>query len=334
MQTDTYANLVKLIQALIGAGTLTLDEHRNIFQLVNRRLSDAYNTTQSWPRYLVPSEKRDINHYTLSDATSSTSTSVNQNYILLGDNDGNVGKENTNVYQGVTSSSIVIFKSSASQTIGGESIAADSWIVTTGSATKQSDGRYRVVNTTPQFGESDTDKKAALENVEVFTPRAGSDVLGVERKNLIPYAESGENTIGEFFRIHRKKAFLNQSQLEYDFFIDVDGANILNTANSSDRSAFVTYKKQLTLVSITEGGSPAVTDYTNDSTAVPKEFFYYIAHSVYADFLRIERRYEEAIREEASAQNYLAQELEKLDIIANNNNLKKKFSTHLNRNSR
>ena len=325
MQTDTYANLVKLIQALIGAGTLTLDEHRNIFQLVNRRLSDAYNTTQSWPRYLVPSEKRDIIHYTLSDATSSTSTSVNQNYILLGDNDGNTGKLDTNVYQGVTTTNAIIYKN-----------ASDAWIVATGATVAiQSNGKYRITGAgTTQFTEADDDKKVALENVEVFTPRSGSDELGVERKNLVPYAESGENTIGEFFRIHRKKAFLNQSQLEYDFFIDVDGANILNTANSSDRSAFVTYKKQLTLVSISESGSPAVTDYTNDSTAIPKEFFYYIAHSVYADFLRIERRYEEAVREEASAQNYLAQELEKLDIIANNNNLKKKFSTHLNRNSR
>ena len=326
MQTDTYANLVKLIQALIGAGTLTLDEHRNIFQLVNRRLSDAYNTTQSWPRYLVPSEKRDIIHYTLSDATSSTSTNVNQNYVLLGQtDDGSFSKENTNVYQGVTTTNVVIYKN-----------PSDAWVVATaGAAVLQSDGKYRITAAgTVQFTEADDDKKVALENVEVFTPRAGSDVLGVERKNLVPYAESGENTIGEFFRIHRKKAFLNQSQLEYDFFIDVDGANILNTANSSDRSAFVTYKKQLTLVSISESGSPAVTDYTNDSTAIPKEFFYYIAHSVYADFLRIERRYEEAIREEASAQNYLAQELEKLDIIANNNNLKKKFSTHLNRNSR
>ena len=37
MQTDTYANLVKLIQALIEL-TLTLDEHRNIFQLVNEKI--------------------------------------------------------------------------------------------------------------------------------------------------------------------------------------------------------------------------------------------------------------------------------------------------------
>lgn len=325
MQTDTYANLVKLIQALIGAGTLTLDEHRNIFQLVNRRLSDAYNTNQSWPRYLSTSEERDIVHYTLSDATGSTSTSVNQNYVLLGRNDGNTGKLDTNIYKGATTSNVIIYKN-----------ASDAWIVATGATTVvQSNGKYRItVAGTTQFTEADDDKNSALENVEVFTPRAGSDVLNVERKNLITYAESGEDTVGEFLRIHRKRAFLNQSQLEYDFYVDVDGANILNVANLSDSSVFVTYKKQLTLVSISESQSPAVTDYTNDTTAIPKEFFYYIGHSVYADFLRIERRYEQALQEETVAQNYLAQELEKLDIIANNNNLKKKFSTHLNRNSR
>ena len=325
MQTDTYANLVKLIQALIGAGTLTLDEHRNILQLVNRRLSDAYNTTQSWPRYIVASEEREIHHYILSGATGSTTTNVNQNYILLGVNDGNTGKLDTNIYKGVTTSNVIIYKN-----------ASDAWIVTSGATTAiQTNGKYRITSAgTAQFTEADDDKKSALENVEVFTPRAGSDVLNVERKNLISDAQSGKRTIAEFIKIHRKKAFLNQSQLEYDFYVDLEGANILNVANLSDSSVFVTYKKQLTLVSISESQSPAVTDYTNNTTAIPKEFFYFIGHSVYADFLRIERRYEQAIQEEALAQNYLAQELEKLDIIANNNNLKKKFSTHLNRNSR
>jgi hypothetical protein len=326
MQTKNYGDLFTFIQALIGAGTLTVPECRIIHQFINQRLQEAYNTTQSWPRYLVSSEKRDINHYTLSDATSSTSTSVNQNYILLGDNDGNTGKLDTNVYQGVTTTGVIIYKN-----------ASDAWIVATGATVVlQSNGKYRITGAgTTQFTEADDDKKVALEKVEVFTPRAGSDVLGVERKNLIPYEESGENTIGEFFRIHRKKAFLNQSQLEYDFFIDVDGANILNAANSSDRSAFVTYKKRQDFLTITEGGTPNASNYTdNTSVQVPLEFYNFIANGAHADFLRVERRFDEALQADNKAQNYLAQELEKLDIIANNNNLKKKFSTHLNRNSR
>ena len=217
MQNDTYANLVKLIQALIGAGTLTLDEHQNILQLVNRRLTEAYGTTQDWPRYLVVGEER----------TFTTDTQV------------------------------------------------------------------------------------------------------------VPYSQTNKDNIGEFLKIHRQEPYKNLSALEYDFFITNDGANVLNVANADDSSVFVTYKKELDLVSITETTPTAVvTDYTGNQTSIPKEFFYYIAHAVYADFLRIERRYEQAIQEEALAQNYLAQELEKLDIIANNNNLKKKFSTHLNRNYR
>ena len=343
MQTRTYGELIDLIQSLIGAGTMTGDEYLKISNFVNRRFAEAYNSSPSWYRYIVSSESRDINQYTLSDATASTSTLVNQNYILLGSNDGNVGKENTNVYQGVTNSNIIIFKSSASQTIGGVSIAANSWIVTIGSATIQADGRYRVVNTTPQFGESDTIKKNVLEDVEVFTPRAGSDVLDVERKNLIPYAETGENTIAEFIRIHRKKSFLNRSAIEYDFFVDSDGANILNVVNSNDGKAFVTYKIPLTLFTVAVSNPPVAADFVDGGTSngaanraltVPLEFFYYIAHSVFADFLRLESKYADARSEEGIAQTYLAQELEKIDIRNNNNSLNKKFSTYVNRQSR
>lgn len=318
MQTNSYGNLIKLIQSLIGAETLTDDEYTKISHFINRRLAEAYNTSPSWTRYVVSSEKRDINQYTLSDATSSTSTSVNQNYILLGQNDGNHGKSDTNIYQGVTTSSVVIYKS-----------ASDEWIVATGVTTViQSDGRYRItVSGTTQFTEADTNKKTLLEDVEVFTPRAGSDVLNVDRKNLIPYAETGENTISEFIRIHRKKAFLNTSAIEYDFFVDGDGANILNVVNSDDGQAFVTYKKQFTYFSVSA-------NWASSSAEVPLEFFYFLAHASFADFLRLESKYSEARTEEAIAQGYLAQELEKIDIRNNNNSLNKKFSTYVNRQSR
>ena len=321
MQEKSYTDLLALIQSLIGAGELTTDEQAKILNFVNRRAFEAYNTSPSWSRYIVSSEARDLNSYTLTGATASTSTSVNQNYILLGSNDGNVGEGDTNVYQGVTSSNIIIFKSSASQTIGGVSIAAKSWIVTVGSATIQADGRYRVVNTTPQFGESDTLKKSLLEDVEVFTPRGGSDVLNVDPKNLIPYAETGLNTIGEFIRLHRKRAFLNNSSIEYDFFVDSTGANILNITSNSDNKAFVTYKKQMT-------------EFTETSVDIPLEFFYFLAHAAFADFLRLESKYQDARTEEAIAQTYLAQELEKIDLRSNNNSLNHKFSTYVNRQSR
>jgi hypothetical protein len=318
MQTNSYGNLIKLIQSLIGAETLTDDEYTKISHFINRRLAEAYNTSPSWTRYVVSSEPRDIHAYTLAGASASTSTSVNQNYKLLGTNDGDTGKVGTNIYQGITTSSVIIYKD-----------ASDQWIVATGATTAiQSDGRYRITGAgTTQFTEADTNKKDKLEDVEVFTPRGGSDVLLVTPKNLIPYSETGKSTISEFLRIYRKRAFLNKSQIEYDFFVDGDGANILNIASAVDNKAFVTYKKQFTYFSVSA-------NWANSSVEVPLEFFYFLAHASFADFLRLESKYEDARTEEAIAQTYLAQELEKLDIKNNNNSLNKKFSTYVNRQSR
>ena len=312
MQEKSYTDLLALIQSLIGAGELTTDEQAKILNFVNRRAFEAYNTSPSWSRYIVSSEARDLNSYTLTGATASTSTSVNQNYVLLGTNDGNVGESGTNIYQGVTTSSVIIYKNASSQ-----------WIVATGATVAiQSDGRYRVtVAGTTQFTEADTLKKSLLEDVEVFTPRGGSDVLNVDPKNLIPYAETGLNTIGEFIRLHRKRAFLNNSSSKYDFFVDSTGANILNITSNSDNKAFVTYKKQMT-------------EFTETSVDIPLEFFYFLAHAAFADFLRLESKYEDARTEEAIAQTYLAQELEKIDLRSNNNSLNHKFSTYVNRQSR
>jgi hypothetical protein len=146
-------------------------------------------------------------------------------------------------------------------------------------------------------------------------------------KQLIPYAETGRNTIGDFNRIHRKKAFLNNSAIEYDFFVDFDGANILNIISTTDNTAFVTYKKQFTPFAVT-------TDYYNSTAEVPAEFFNFIAHSAYADFLRVQNKQQEAIAEEQVAKTYLALELEKIDIRSNNSTINKRFSTYVSRQSR
>ena len=327
MQTDTYANLVKLIQALIGAGTLTLDEHRNIYQLVNRRLADAYNTSQSWPRYIVPSEERTLFTFQTSGVTGGESSSNSSYFIHGDDSSGNSVFRSAAVH----SSKYYIFyyrPSNNKWRLG--KIATTNLTLVDGVSTFS---ESNVTNLANSASTNDADPIA----VDVWTNESAlAGTLAIKDVNLVTYTETdpARTAIGEFIRIHRKKAFLNASEVEYDFYLDIDGANILNIANLKDSKAYVTYKKRLDLISIVEGGSPAVTDYTNNASEIPKEFFYFIAHTVYADFLRIERRYEEALREESSGANYLAQELEKLDIIANNNNLKKKFSTHLNRNNR
>ena len=313
MQDRTYSDLLFLIQSLIGAGNLTSEEQGSIESFINRRAHEVFQTSQSWPRFLVSSEERNIIAYVLSGATSSTITDVNANYKFIGLNDGDIGKAGTKVYEDSNPSApvILIYKNSS-----------NAWIVTYDAGFSiNADGTVDITSAgTTQFTEADSVKKDRVEDVETWTPRAGSDVLSVSAKNLIPYAQTNKNNIGEFLKIHRKKAYINNSSIEYDFFVDFDGGNILNIANTSDGTAFVTYKKELP-------------QYTITSTDIPGEWFFFIAHGSYADFLRMEGQIEKALIEEETAQKYLALELEKIDNMSNNN-VFRRFSTHGTRQSR
>jgi len=326
MQTRTYGDLFKLIQSLAGVGSFAPTEADDVANLINRRFLQAFNESPIWPRYFVPSEKRDILSLTLSGATASTSTSVNQNYKLLGANTTG----GLSVYQGagITAADGTV---SATNTIIYNTGTA--WRVDTGaSAAPQTSGTFTVTAGVQQFIEADTNKKDSITDVVTFTGRGGStDSLLVEGKNLIPYAQTGKATVGSFNRIFRKQAFLNNSAHEYEFFVDFTGANILNVVSTTDNAAFVSYKKEFTPFTVT---GTAVADFTGSTVEVPAEFFAYIAHATYADFLRMDGQTDKAFAEENTAAGALALELEKVDIISNNNTVNKRFSTYVNRQSR
>ena len=192
MQTRTYGDLFKLIQSLAGVGSFAPTEADDVANLINRRFLQAFNESPIWPRYLVSSEKRDILALTLSGATSNTSTSVNQNYKLLGSNTTG----GLSVYQGVTTNTVIIYNTGTAWRID-----------TDASAAEQADGTFTVSSGTQQFIEADVNKKDNITDVETFTPRAGSDSLLVEGKNLIPYTQTGKNTIGSFNTIKNSVGF-------------------------------------------------------------------------------------------------------------------------------
>jgi len=333
MQTRTYGDLFKITSGLIGTGgELDVTEQDQLSHFINRRFQQAFDESPVWPRYFVSSEERTLVLYELSGATSSTSTSVNGKYKFFGINSGSfegggTSKADTNIYQNTDSTTTFIYKNSS-----------NAWVVATGISptdTRSSDGKISLnAAGTAQFTEVDTTKNDAVEDVTTWTPRAGSNLLSVVKKYIVPYAEGGiltsdsaKTTIGDFNRIHRKRAFVNNSAIEYEFFVDFDGANLLNISNTNDTLAFVSYKKQFTPFTVTS-------DYYNSAVEVPGEFFNYIAHAVYADFLRVQNRQEQALAEEQVAQTYLALELEKIDIRSNNNTVNKRFSTYVNRQSR
>ena len=145
---------------------------------------------------------------------------------------------------------------------------------------------------------------------------------------IVPVSESSKSNIGQFLRIHRNKPFQRNSELEYDFYVDSNGANIVNQVGGSSGTSevYVTYKTEF---------DPNLGYEASPSTkAVPSEFFYYLAHSSYADFLRMDGQTEKAIIEERLAEKFLDMELSKLEIISNRNTVGKKISTYVNKQSR
>ena len=338
MQTRTYKDLFRLITSMIGTGGElpgSGTEDTQVADFINRRFQQAFDQSPIWPRYFVNSEARDIISLIISGlgagSSSDFSSQVNGNYILVGQDSGSSGAvAGTNVYynpaQGTknatTINSTIIYKRSSTNRWEIEE-GADVAIAADGSISVDA-GTGNLV-----LVEADTNKKDNPSEVVTWTLTATlvSGTPLVVDEQLIPYAQTGKTTIGDFNRIHRKRAFLNNSAVEYEFFVDLNGANILNIVNSTDNEAFVSYKKQFTPFTVT-------TDFYNSTVEVPGEFFNFIAHAVYADFLRVQNRQQEAIAEEQVAQTYLALELEKIDIRSNNNTVNKRFSTYVNRQSR
>ena len=151
-------------------------------------------------------------------------------------------------------------------------------------------------------------------------------VIGEERvlvsPQTIPFTETSKNDISEFLRIHRQESFLNLSSREYDFYVDSSGDHILNITSSTDATAFITYKKEF-----------VPTDGT-DADPIPQEFFDFMAHASYADFLRMDGQHDKALVEEQAAGTYLANELEKVDVRMNNTTINKRFTTYVSQQAR
>lgn len=333
MQDRTYGELIDLIQSLIGAGTMTGDEYLKISNFINRRYSEAYNTSPSWFRYLVSSEERNLFSLVASGATG-TNSHANQNYFILGQD-----SSGSNVYRSdnTHSSDYYIF----------HYIAADSkWRLSLVASSNLSVSADNVVSfsSLTDLANGDQTNVGSPADVKTWTNTAElSGTLSVKSQSLLPWAPTDETNVGEFIRIHRTRSFFTNSSIEYDFFVDSNGANILNPLSPDGGKAFATYKKRLELFTVAVSDPPVAADFVDGGTtngaanralAVPLEFFYYLAHSVFADFLRLESKYADARTEEGIAQTYLAQELEKIDIRSNNNSINRKFSTYVNRQSR
>jgi hypothetical protein len=127
--------------------------------------------------------------------------------------------------------------------------------------------------------------------------------------------------IESFNRIWANNPLNIVSANEYEFYVDFDGAHVINNYSSLD-GFWVGFIKA--------SGVP----FTVNSTDIPDEYFQYVAHAAYADFLRMDGQIEKAMAEEQVAQQYLMIELEKAETQRNNNSLYRRISTYISRQSR
>lgn len=146
--------------------------------------------------------------------------------------------------------------------------------------------------------------------------------------SIVKFEEvSGYTPIGEFLRIHRTDPFVRNSAIEYEFFVQSDGAHILNLTTADASEVFVTYKKrldQLTTLDVADSGT----------TEVPQEFFYFVAHATYSDFLRLDGQHQKAVLEDQIAERYLGEEMDNPQQVSNNNTVGKRFKTYVSQQSR
>lgn len=143
--------------------------------------------------------------------------------------------------------------------------------------------------------------------------------------NIIPFEADGFDGIDTFLRVFPFKPYQNTGGGEYEFAVGPFGAELL-AGPFTPELAWVIYKAQK---ATTYG--PSAPDETN----VPNEWFEYMAHGAYADYLRAEGQQEKAALADQEANEILLDELMKLDeqhtqtIISNriftNSNMQSRF---------
>ena len=120
---------------------------------------------------------------------------------------------------------------------------------------------------------------------------------------VISYQQAEVSTIDTFLRIDSNSRYAGRNGQEFEFTVTSAGASLILHEISSG-VAFVTYKAVM----------PAYYgDQSYEDSNIPYEWFQYIAHGVYADYLRSEGQQDRAAIADVEANEILTDELMRLD---------------------
>jgi len=125
----------------------------------------------------------------------------------------------------------------------------------------------------------------------------------VVTSSVIPYSESGLSPIDTFLRVYKQAPYIASSVQEYDIMVTSSGATLV-CGDLNPTEAFVTYKAQLV---------DTYGDGVGEVTTIPAEWYQYIAHGTYSDYLRAEGQQEKAVIADQEAEMLLQDEMIRLD---------------------
>ena len=140
---------------------------------------------------------------------------------------------------------------------------------------------------------------------EYFVATGAGTGTGTARPALgyVPYAETGKSSVDTFLRFFKQAPYIASSVQEFDYTVTAEGATLV-AGDLNPSTAFLTYKAQL---------SDTYGDGAGETSSVPAEWFQYLAHGTYADYLRAEGQQEKAALADQEAEALLTEELIRLD---------------------
>tara|TARA_R110000823_G_scaffold314818_1_gene444733 strand:+ start:915 stop:1844 length:930 start_codon:yes stop_codon:yes gene_type:complete len=309
MQSRANKDLYDMISALAGTADFTTSEKAWLLSLSNRRLHEAHRKTDLWQRYIVSAEPRTM--------TNQIIPFTQDGYYIFG-----AGSDDVSGLYLINGTQNSVAAYTFYDTDGTTALTS---LIYTGTATT-----WHLISGTPSGGGAilyiSTDASNSITGTTSATVAETGWTVSTGTANAPVVRDLQE--IEEFIRIHRSQPFLNMSAAEYDYSVQSDGAHAYNINDTTDKLVWVTYKKTLTRLTTLD------TDGVLASTEVPSEFFQYLAHAVYADFLRLDGQTSKAVIEENFAKELLDDEMDAASRVSNNNTVLQKFSTHVSRQSR
>jgi hypothetical protein len=140
---------------------------------------------------------------------------------------------------------------------------------------------------------------------EYFVATGAGTGTGTARPALgyVPYSETGKSSVDTFLRFFKQAPYIASSVQEFDYTVTAEGATLV-AGDLNPSTAFLTYKAQF---------ADTYGDGAGETSSVPAEWFQYLAHGTYADYLRAEGQQEKAALADQEAEALLTEELIRLD---------------------